>query len=91
MGRFVESQPGRLDLIPWTPGVKEVYFDAHKTRLVLPDGARIPLAGSFSEIPAGEVAAVVGSSGLVEIAANRKTAAEMLGLPGHSLVRLEAD
>ncbi len=43
-------------------------------------GRSLPLAWTFDSIPAGELAGVVGSTGLVEIAANRGSAQEMLGV-----------
>lgn len=37
------------------------------------------LAGTFGDLQAGEVAAIVGSSGFIEVVVNRQSAAKRLG------------
>ena len=37
------------------------------------------VAGTFTDIPEGEISLVCGSSGTIEVAANRGSAAEMTG------------
>ena len=80
LGIFKRPQEGRLHFQPWLPGVSPQSFAAQETRLILPGGARLPLVDTFGLIPPGEIAMLIGSSGLLEIAANRGSAAELLHL-----------
>ena len=41
---------------------------------------RLPMVKTFSEIPSNRCAMIIGSSGLIEIVANRKSAKEILGI-----------
>jgi S-adenosylmethionine hydrolase len=88
LGVFLLQPENRLLFHPWLSGVDSGVFDFHQTRLILPDGAGLPLVETFGQIPPGEVAVLVGSSGLLEIAANRLSAAEMLRLEAGTLIRL---
>jgi S-adenosyl-L-methionine hydrolase (adenosine-forming) len=86
LGRFERQDSDTLHLLPWLPGVPETRYIQNRTFLSLPDGTRLPFTNTYDEIPAGKCAALVGSSGLLEIAANRKSAAEILNLsPGAPL------
>ncbi len=80
-------------LFPWpeTRAQQEpVYFIPAAVRL--PDGRLLPVVRTFADIPPDETAALVGSSGMIEIAANRQSAAAMLDLkPGDSVVLLSAE
>lgn len=51
-----------------------------KAYLSLPDGSNLAWTTTFADIPAGKCGILVGSSGLIEIAANRMNAAELLKL-----------
>jgi len=75
-------------LLPWLYETHEPqYFTPGAVRL--PDGRVLPLVRTFAEVPTGEVAALVGSSGMVELVANRHSAAEMLHLaPGDPVTLL---
>lgn len=75
-------------LFPWLSAKSEPqYFTPGAVRL--PDGKVLPLVRTFSEVPDGEVAALIGSSGMVEIVANRHSAADILGLkPGTPITLL---
>ncbi len=57
--------------------------------VVLPDGRRVPLVRTFADVPEGQVAALVGSTGLVEIVANRASAAALTGWQGGEAVALQ--
>jgi S-adenosyl-L-methionine hydrolase (adenosine-forming) len=90
LGRFMREDWDTLRLIPWLPGVPETSFILSRTFLALPDGTRLPFRSSYEEIPPGKCAFVVGSSSLLEIAANRKSADGMLSLsPGAPLTVVE--
>jgi len=73
-----QKDAGEWLLSPWLGQGKPRYFAPAAVRL--PDGRAIPVVRTFAEIPEGEVGALVGSSGMIEIAANRRSAAELLGL-----------
>ena len=63
---------------PWLSEATPVYFTPTAVRL--PDGEVVPIFKTFAEVPQGEIGAIVGSAGMIEIVANRQSAAEMLGL-----------
>ena len=75
-------------LFPWLYEAGEPrYFTPGAVRL--PDGRVLPMVRAFADVPPGDVAALVGSSGMVEIIANRHSAAEILALePGTPLTLL---
>jgi S-adenosylmethionine hydrolase len=56
--------------------------------LGLPNGIILPWAKTFAEIPTGQAAAILGSSGLLEIVANRQSAANLLNLGANESVSL---
>jgi len=89
LGIFDQRGNEKLDFAPWvgnvTPGVVTL---THAT-LELPNGEKLPWANTFADIPPNECAAFVGSSGLIEIAANRQSAAEMLELAGGEFLQLK--
>jgi S-adenosyl-L-methionine hydrolase (adenosine-forming) len=90
LGRFVREGKDTLRLAPWLPGVPEIVFIQSRTFLSLPDGSRLPFLSSYEEIPPGKCAVLIGSSSLLEIAANRKSAAEIKKLsPGAPLTIVE--
>ncbi len=86
LGRLRAINPPRWRLEPW------LGQDAARTVVVrgveLPDGRVVPLVRTFAEVPAGQVAALVGSTGLIEIVANRASAAEWTGWRGGEPVAL---
>lgn len=80
LGCFERLDENTIDLKPWLPGIQEARYPLGKTRLQLPDGTLLPLARTFGEISPGSCAALIGSTGLLEIVANRQSAADLLGL-----------
>jgi len=78
----------QLAFVPWVGDAPQFTAAPSKLSLQLPDGRRIPWAHTFAEIPDGECAVILGSSGLLEIVANRRSAAQLLGLSGDEEVRL---
>ena len=65
-------------LMPWLRAQTPRYFTPGAVQL--PDGKTVPMVRTFADIPPGEVRALIASAGLVEIAANRQSAAAMLQL-----------
>lgn len=53
-------------------------------------GHRVPIRRTFGDVPVGQAVAYLGSGGLLEIALNRGSAREALGLKEGMEVRLEA-
>ncbi len=86
LGRLQPLAGNRWRLTPW--------LGQDETRLVtlhgveLPDGRTVPLVRTFADVPAGQVAALVGSTGLVEIVANGASAAALTGWRGGEPVAL---
>lgn len=81
LGRFIPTANGKIKLSPWLgQSLPVVKFSPGQARVTLPSGQTIPLADTFAHIPPGKCAALIGSTGLLEIAANRQSAAEILGL-----------
>ncbi len=81
-------------LFPWPEprvGSEEPrYFAPAAVRL--PNGRLLPVVQTFADIPPGETAALVGSSGMIELAANQQSAAEMLALqPGDPVTLLSTE
>jgi S-adenosyl-L-methionine hydrolase (adenosine-forming) len=90
LGRFERQGEDRLQFIPWLPGADGYTFLLDGLSLHLPDGQVLPLVGTFQAAGQG-CAALVGSSGLLEIIANERSAAHLLQLePGTRLVLQEA-
>jgi S-adenosylmethionine hydrolase len=73
---------GELAFTPWVGDAPQFTVSPANLRLQLPDGRELPWAHTFAEIPDGECAVILGSSGLLEIVANRRSAAQLLGLAG---------
>jgi len=74
-------------LFPWLhEGEEPQYFAPAAVRL--PDGQVLPVVRTFDDVPPGAVAALVGSSGMVEIVARRRSAAEVLRLADGAPVTL---
>ncbi len=86
LGRFTrgENSEGEADFLPWLPasGISNQKVDLARATLSRVTGQTLRFARTFSEVPKGECAAIIGSSGLVEIVANGVSAADILQL-GH--------
>jgi S-adenosyl-L-methionine hydrolase (adenosine-forming) len=89
LGQFRRLEEDTLLLVPWLPNVSEGYFYLDRVRLYLPNGTILEWAITFADVPANSCAAIVGSSGLVEIVANRQSAAEILSLENGELVTIK--
>lgn len=74
---------------PWIPGVSRDYLDQQRVRLHLPNGTVLDWANTFAEVPVQSCAAIVGSSGLIEIVANRQRVVEILDLKCGELVTIQ--
>jgi S-adenosyl-L-methionine hydrolase (adenosine-forming) len=100
LGCFTWEEGTALRLEPWLPGGEPGLFAVQTARLVLPGGTELPggrvlpggggtlpVVHTFQDVPAGEAAGLVGSSGLLEIVVNQGSAAEILALsPGATII-----
>jgi S-adenosylmethionine hydrolase len=86
----ISTQGQQRTLSPWTGDHFEVPpFKKENARLVLENGKGLTWVDTFAEIPTNDCAALVGSSGLIEIAARGTSAAARLGLSGGERVVLQ--
>jgi S-adenosylmethionine hydrolase len=88
LGSFAPADDGKFKLSPWIGGEPEIEVDLYKSSLKLPNGEILLWASTFGQVPEGECAFILGSSGLIEIAANRKSAANLLHLAGGETISL---
>ena len=66
-------------------------LDGDPTRLVVVvEGVVLPLVRTYADVAEGEPCALMGSSGRLEIAVHRDSAARLLGAPKGAPVRLRA-
>jgi S-adenosylmethionine hydrolase len=86
LGQFIPLDQGGFELHPWSGSCQRIKIDLPHSQLQLPSKVRLNWAVTFAEIPPNDYCFVLGSSGLLEIAADRQSAAEGLHLvPGDRL------
>ena len=78
LGQFQKRQKD-LHFSSWIDSQKQL-LSKHPALTIDKTGITLPLVSTFSDIPSGRSAALIGSSGLLEIVSNRASAAELLGL-----------
>lgn len=87
---FIAGSEYRLD--PWiqsaSSSFSEIKVSMERAQLELPDGRLLFWVSTFADIQPDDCAVLVGSSGLMEIAANRSRAVEILGLSEGDLITL---
>ena len=88
IGIFTPTQSTAHRFSPWIGELPAQNIMLKTSKLHLPSGLQLPLVSTFAEIPDGKGAALIGSSGLLEIAANRQSAANLLNLQGGERVTL---
>lgn len=93
LGVWKSSEREIFTLEPWIESGStmsiEISIDNKRASLVLPDGRTLSWVDTFSDIPEGNCGFLVGSSGLVEIAANRSRAVDLLRLSSGDPVTLQ--
>ncbi|MBC8509038.1 MAG: SAM-dependent chlorinase/fluorinase [Anaerolineales bacterium] len=90
LGKLVPAVNRKWKFTPWVGESQSQILNASNTSVKLPNGRELPWVNTFGEIPKNECAVLVGSSGLIEIVANRQNAAEMLELSGGECIVLES-
>lgn len=101
LGRFVALSEGFYKFDPWISGIgtgavqeaSKVRFQMKDSRLSLPDSTTLHWVATFAEVPSDGCAFLVGSSGLLEIVACQRSAAQILDLhPGEKVtLRLQGE
>lgn len=84
LGSFTPKDEKVYQFSPWVNNqssiLKKTNISMDRTSLSLPDGKTLFWVDTFAELPDGECGFLVGSSGLIEIVANRKNAGELLNI-----------
>ncbi len=92
LGVWKPTENDKFTLDLWleseSPLSQEISITKNQVSLLLPDGRMLPLVNSFAEIPEGECGMLIGSSGLLEIAANCSRAEDLLMLTSGDPVTL---
>ena len=78
LGQFEERDQG-LQFTSWIDNQNQI-LSWGPALTIDQTGTALPLVSTFSDIPSGSCAALIGSSGLLEIVSNRASAAELLKL-----------
>jgi len=77
---FLSPEGNEIRLQPWIAGFPETLLPLAGLKVILPDRPPLILHRTFSEVPAGEPLAYIGSDGLLEIAVNQGSATDILSL-----------
>jgi S-adenosyl-L-methionine hydrolase (adenosine-forming) len=85
---MLQSVDGDLVFKSWLDAESPLEKITSPVQLRLPGGKVYPIVDYFSEIPDRACAGLVGSSGLIEIAANRARAVDLLGLKSGDRIEL---
>lgn len=80
LGKFTESKATFLNFKPWVGETKPLIAGTETLHLELQNGKRLHYVQTFAEISPGDCAVLLGSSGLMEIVANRQSASNLLNL-----------
>jgi S-adenosylmethionine hydrolase len=92
LGKWISLDREKFLFDPWlnlgTSLSEDVSIAKNQASLMLPDGHILPWVDTFADIPDGDCGMLVGSSGLVEIAAYRSRAADILKLSSGDPVTL---
>lgn len=79
LGKY-NYQEGQIRFNPWIGEINSFTFKSENVRLELGSGQTLSLVNTFADIPPEQCAVILGSSGLLEIVANRQSAANLLNL-----------
>jgi S-adenosylmethionine hydrolase len=80
IGQFDVKESGVYTFHPWIGNCHQSTVDLEHSQIILTDLSTLSCASNFTEIPGHDCAFYLGSSGLLEIAANRQSAAKLLNL-----------
>lgn len=89
---FLQRDRDKIHIQSWMPDGPSRDFSAAHPKVLLPDGKKLDLAGTFGDVPQGDLVAYIGSEAMLEVAVNRGSAAKALGLgPGDPIKLTFAD
>ncbi|MBS3751137.1 MAG: SAM-dependent chlorinase/fluorinase [Anaerolineales bacterium] len=88
LGRFNKTSSGILKFNAWLGSIPHFEIAASDLQVILPGGEKLPLINTFADVKKNSCAAVVGSTGLIEIVSNQASAAEILGLKRGERLRI---
>lgn len=80
LGRFSPQSSDTFRFDPWIGSISPRVIPTTPLRVNLPSGKALPLVQTFAAVDPGQCAALVGSTGLIELVANQASAADLLGL-----------
>jgi S-adenosylmethionine hydrolase len=84
----LQSDEHRWHLLPWLPTCPPSDLPSSGLFAELENGAAVPFARTYGDVPPGSPLAYVGSDGLLEIGVNRGRAADLFPLAPGALVTL---
>jgi S-adenosylmethionine hydrolase len=86
LGKFSQKGKKELYFVPWVGETEAFVSDIDGIEAELSDGTTLPFVRTFANIIPGSCGILLGSSGLLEIAANRQSATNLLNLaPGEPI------
>lgn len=88
LGRFNETSSGILKFNAWLGSLPDFEIEASDLQVILPGGETLSLINTFADVNKKSCAAIVGSTGLIEIVSNQDSAAEILGLKRGERLRI---
>lgn len=84
LGKFLRSAASQYHFMPWLPGFEDLVskdtFHIDQVKAQLPNGEQLSWVHTFADISPGECSVLVGSTGLIEIAAKNDSARALTGL-----------
>lgn len=84
LGKFSRSDSKQYQINPWLPGYDDLVskdtYHIDQVKAQLPNGEQLSWVHTFADISPGECSVLVGSTGLIEIAANNESAQALTGL-----------
>jgi S-adenosyl-L-methionine hydrolase (adenosine-forming) len=88
LGKFSPTANKNHQFKPWIGSAKIRSIDLRGAKLKLSDGQTLSRTKTFAALPSDQCGFIVGSTGLLEIVANRQSAANLLNLRGAETITL---
>lgn len=89
LGTFTNPGEDPLHFQPWTGSLTSQEMPKDDIEFILPGGNQLPLISTFDDLEGEACGALVGSTGLIEVVANQRSAADLLGLSRGDRIRLQ--
>jgi S-adenosylmethionine hydrolase len=91
LGQFIQEGRDRYKLQPWIGSTPQMMIQLTQAYLQCPNQRKLSYAKTFADISKDACKFILGSSGLIEIAANRQSAADLLDLKLDDKVNLHVE